>query len=284
MLPETSDLRVVDARRQLEQEGLAEGLWIEDPKSEPDFDEVVDHILSRREHKGLDRARAAILAAQPLYFGASLVAIGVADACVAGSVSTTAEVLRAALWCVGPDEDVSTVSSMFLLVRDGTIYSFADCGVVPDPTAEQLVGIATATAANHKLLTIEEEPRVAFLSFSTKGSAEHPRVDKVRDAFQRFQKRHPSICCDGEIQFDAATVPDVAARKAPDSPLRGDANVFIFPDLDSGNIAYKITERLGGFRAFGPLVQGLAQPCLDVSRGCTANDIVNVTVMASLMA
>lgn len=200
---------------------------------------------------------------------------------MAGAANATSEVIRAGIYCIGTVPEASAVSSMFLMVRDATTYSFADCGVVPDPDAEQLVTIAAITAHNHQLLT-GETPRVAFLSFSTKGSAKHPRVDKMRTAAESFQAQYPLTPSDGELQFDAAVIPEIAATKAPGSPLGGDANVFVFPDLDAGNLAYKITQRLGGFRAFGPLIQGLAAPCLDLSRGCSPDDVVNVTAIAVL--
>ncbi len=261
---------------------FAEVVWVEDPTSDPRRDEVISHIWRRRQHKGLDEAAAAQLAADPLYFAAALVALGHADACVAGAVHATPDVIRAGIHCVGTDPATPLVSSMFLMVRADQALSYADCGVIPDPTAEQLAVIARSTAANHQLFT-GETPRVAFLSFSTNGSAEHPRVDKMRAAVGQCRRDYPELLADGELQFDAAYVPEVARRKTPSSPLEGHANVMIFPDLDAGNIAYKITERLGGYLAFGPLIQGLAKPCLDLSRGCVATDIALVAVIASVM-
>jgi len=207
---------------------------------------------------------------------------GLADAAVSGAVNTTPNVFRAGIKCLGTKEDMKTASSFFLMILpDGRALTYADCGLLPYPTAEELADITIISAANHQKLT-QEIPRVAMLSFSTRGSAEHERVSHVQKAFELVKKRAPDLIVDGEIQFDAAFVPEVSARKAPGSPIKGDANVFIFPNLDAGNIAYKITERIGKARALGPLLQGLSKPWMDLSRGCSVDDIVLVSAIALL--
>jgi len=282
VLPETLDPRTATARALLERDGLCEVVWVDDPRTDPRLPDIAALLYRRRKHKGLDEVSALALAVQPVMFGAGLVALGHADAGVTGAMHPTGDVIRAGLFCLGTAPEIPLVSSMFLMVRGAEVLSFADCGVVPEPDPDQLVHIAAATAQNHQRFT-GEPPRVAFLSFSTRGSAEHGKVAKVRTAAERFRAAHPAIASDGELQFDAAYVPAVAARKCKDSPLQGRANVFVFPDLDAGNLAYKITERLGAFAAFGPLLQGLAKPYLDLSRGCTADDIAGVAVLASAM-
>ena len=192
--------------------------------------------------------------------------------------------VRAALSCIGLAPGVETISSCFLLVLpDETPITFGDCGVVPEPDAGQLAQIAMLSAATHESL-VGERARVAMLSYSTKGSAAGPRVERIRSATEIVRRRAPSLAIDGELQFDAAWAGEVARTKAPGSEVAGSANVFVFPDLDSGNIAYKITERLGGARAYGPLLQGTARVLHDLSRGCDADDIVTVAVIAACQA
>ena len=220
----------------------------------------------------------------PLHVAALMVATGEADACVGGATRPTADVVRAALACLGPAPGVETISSCFLLVlADGTPLTFGDCGVVPEPDSEQLASIAVASAATHESL-VGERARVAMLSYSTRGSAAGPPVERVRTATEIVRRRAPSLLIDGELQFDAAFDAAVARSKAPDSEVAGRANVFVFPDLASGNIAYKITERLGGARAYGPLLQGTAGVMHDLSRGCDSDDIVTVAVIAACQA
>lgn len=206
-----------------------------------------------------------------------------ADGFVAGSTASTGDVLRAAIQCVGMPEGISIVSSFFLMIMPEKTYSFADCAVVPNPDANQLADIAISTADNHKTVT-GEEPNVAMLSFSTKGSAQHELIDKVLEATKIAQEKRPDLNIDGELQFDAAVIDKIGKKKAPDSNVAGKANVLVFPDLQAGNIGYKIAQRLAKAEAVGPVVQGLKKPLFDLSRGCSVEDIVNTASIACLMA
>ena len=220
---------------------------------------------------------------EPLNYGMAMTAFGDADGLVAGAVTSSSEVIRTAIRIVGIKPESKWVSSVFFMVspNEDKAFTFADCGVIPEPTAEQLAVIAGDSAEFHNLLT-GEESKVAFLSFSTKGSASHYRVDRVADAVKYFAKKYPQYQFDGELQLDAAIIPEVAAMKAPESALEGNANVLIFPNLDAGNIAYKAVQRLGAYSAWGPLLQGLNKPVHDLSRGCSVEDVINVSAVAAL--
>jgi phosphate acetyltransferase len=304
VLPDATDERAIRAARIIVDEGSAkisligneneirskaakletklDGVCVVDPEKSDKLQEYVNIYLDLRKSKGMTLDQAQATMKRSLFFGAMMVREGTADGSVAGSLSTTGDVLRAGIQVIGVAEGISIVSSFFLMIFPEKMYTFADCAVVPDPTVEQLADIAIASAENHRKLT-GEVPRVAMLSFSTKGSAEHPFVEKVQKATAIVKEKKPQMEVDGELQVDAAIVASVGERKAPGSTVAGKANVLIFPDLNAGNIAYKIAQRLGGAEAVGPVVQGLKKPAFDLSRGCSVDDIVNVVSINALM-
>jgi phosphotransacetylase len=307
VFPDALDARVVLAARELSARGHAwpvllanpfemrrfcwekrlglTGVAVVDPARCAERSRYAGHLQSRLPKAAPEEIEARL--SDPLWFAAAMLSCGDADVCIGGNLSATAEVLRAAIRVLGLSAGNETVSSMTFMLppeeRGGPPLVFADCGVVPTPSPEQLADIAVAAAAGYER-AMGTPARVAMLSFSSHGSASHPAVEAVRRATEIARERNPRLVIDGDLQFDAAIAPEVAARKTPASPLAGCANVFVFPSLEAGNIGYKIAQRLGGYAALGPMILGLAGPMHDLSRGCGKEEIVDVTLLAMLLA
>ncbi|MBR2524633.1 MAG: phosphate acetyltransferase [Clostridiales bacterium] len=302
VLPEGEEPRTIAAAKIIRDEGLAvpvllgdparidaEGIEIINPETSDKAAGYANELYELRKAKGVTPEDAAKLVKDPMYYGIMMVKLGDADGLVSGAVHTTGDMLRPALQIIKTKPGMKVVSSSFLMdcpnksLGENGLLVYADCVVMPNPTAEELAHIAVSAAETARALCDIEEPRVALLSFSTKGSAKHELVSKVQQATEIAHQIAPSLLLDGELQLDAALVPEIAASKAKGSPVEGRANVLIFPDLQAGNIGYKITQRIAGADCFAVL-QGLAKPCNDLSRGCSVDDIVNTVAMTAVQA
>ncbi len=312
VLPEGTELRTLQAADRLLHDGVAEIILLGEPqeiiakareaklenlgsavlvnpKAHDKKEEYIDLLLELRRKKGMTPEQAALLVEDPLYLACLMIKKGDADGEIAGAENTTGDVLRPALQIIKTSPGVKVVSGAFIMFtqtpqygENGTVI-FADCAVMPNPTAEELASIAIASAQTARSL-VGVEPRVAMLSFSTKGSAEHEMIDKVREATRLAKEMNPALLIDGELQADAALVPSVGKSKAPGSTIAGKANVLIFPTLEAGNIGYKLLQRLGNAKAVGPVLQGMAAPVNDLSRGCSVDDIYNMVAITANQA
>lgn len=260
-----------------------DGVEIINPNESELLDKFTNNLYQKRQAKGMTPEQAKELMTKPIYFAGELLNADLVKVVVGGNVSSTGDIIKAAIYTVGVAPGISIVSSFFIMVKDDKTICFADCAVNPDPSDQQLADIAITSARNFKSIT-GIDSKIAMLSFSTKGSASHPHVDKVVSATNIVREKAPDLLVDGELQADAALVASIGEKKCKGSPVAGKANVLVFPDLDAGNIGYKLTQRLGGFEAVGPIVQGLAKPYCDLSRGCSVDDMVNVAAICSLMA
>jgi phosphate acetyltransferase len=290
VLPEYNDPRIVEAARIIEKEGIAKALLLTEDKINPqDKERYIQEFYQLRQSKGLDMPTARKALDNPLYYAAMMTQDGKVDGFVAGASHTTPDVARAAIQCLGVDAHISIASSAFIMVapdcpfgEDGT-FVFADCGIVPEPNPRQLACIALASA-EFASKVLDFTPRIALLSYSTKGSSKGKPIEKIIEALGLLKEMAPDMVADGEMQVDSAIVPEVAKIKCPDSQLKGRANVLIFPNLEAGNIGYKLVQRLAGARAIGPLLLGLNKPCSDLSRGCLVEDIVDCVAVTAIRA
>jgi len=312
VLPEGDDPRVVKGASFAVKDGIADvvllgkeaevrdladehsvsldGVTLVDPSSHEAGADIINAYYELRKNKGVTPEQAKdILTGNPVFYGAMMTRMGMADGFVAGANHTTGDVARAAIQCIKIEKEIGTVSSSFVMELENCpfgengLFVYGDCAIIPYPSSRQLSGIAIASAGLfRKLFGIE--PRVALLSYSTKGSAEGESIDKVREAFEKVRAKKPDLMIDGELQIDSALVPEIAGMKCKGSDVAGKANVLIFPNLDAGNISYKLTQRLGGARAVGPILQGLEKPCSDLSRGCSWEDVVDVTAVVATLS